>query len=180
MTPVLPELVTRRLRLRPFREADAADVHTLLSHPGVAAGMLSIPSPYPAGLALTWIRSRPAAAEEGRAYSWAITPQDGAALLGSVTLSPDPGQGRAELGYWIGVPFWGQGHATEAVAAVLAFGFGSLGLHRIHATVFPRNAASARVLEKSGFRREGLLRGYARKDGAFEDLVMYARLRTDG
>ena len=96
-----------------------------------------------------------------------------------MTRSPDPGQGRAELGYWIGVPFWGQGHATEAVAAVLAFGFGPLGLHRIHATVFPRNPASARVLEKSGFRREGLLRGYARKEGAFEDLVMYARLRTD-
>ncbi|WP_049760461.1 GNAT family N-acetyltransferase [Deinococcus deserti] len=172
-------MTTYRLLLRPFGEADAADVFTLLSSPEVAAGMLSIPFPYPPDLARTWIRSRRAAAEEGRAFSWAITLADTSELLGSVTLTPEPGQSRAELGYWLGVPYWGRGYASEAVPAALNFGFGTLALHRIQATVFPRNPASARVLEKAGFRREGLLRGDAKKGGTFEDLILFARLRSD-
>ncbi|MFC4427103.1 GNAT family N-acetyltransferase [Deinococcus navajonensis] len=179
MRPAIPEMTTSRLCLRPFVETDAGIVTTLLSTPEVAEGMLSIPFPYPADLARSWILSRPGAAEEGRAFSWAITHLDTAQLLGGVTLSPAPGQFRAELGYWLGVPFWRQGYASETVPAVLKFGFDLLNLHRIQATVFPGNPASARVLEKAGFCREGLLRGYARKGGTFHDLILYARLRCD-
>ncbi|UBV44677.1 GNAT family N-acetyltransferase (plasmid) [Deinococcus taeanensis] len=179
MSQVIPTLTTHRLRLRPFAEPDEPGLIDLLRSPQVADGMLSIPSPYPPELARSWILSRAAAAEQGQALSWAITLAETSQLLGGVTLSPDPGRTRAELGYWLGVPFWGRGYASEALPVILEFGYDHLGLHRIQATVFPRNRASARVLEKSAFRREGVLRGFARKGDTFEDLIMYARLRTD-
>jgi RimJ/RimL family protein N-acetyltransferase len=86
---------------------------------------------------------------------------------------------RADLGYWLGVPFWGQGYATEAARLVISYGFVRLQLHRIQARCFPRNRASARVLEKVGMRYEGLLRGYLRKGDAFEDALLFAILSTD-
>ncbi|GGL15363.1 GNAT family N-acetyltransferase [Deinococcus radiotolerans] len=179
MTPSPPEIRTARLHLRPFTDADAPALTTLLSHPQIAAGMRSIPSPYPPGLALTWIHSRPDAARQGRSFSWAVTDRQGGQLLGSVTLSPDPDQPRAELGYWIGVPHHGRGYATEAARLTLDFGFGPLHLRRLHATVFPWNAASARVLDKLGFQCEGTLRHAAFRDAQPTDLILYSRLNTD-
>jgi len=86
---------------------------------------------------------------------------------------------RAEIGYWIGRPFRGQGYAREAVRALLRLAFGPLGLVRIEAGVFPGNAASMRVLRANGFRREGRMRQEVRKDGVGRDVVLYARLRGD-
>ena len=62
---------------------------------------------------------------------------------------------RGTLGYWVGVPYWGRGYATEAAEAVLAHAFGALGLHRVQATHLTRNPASCRVMEKLGMRVEG-------------------------
>ena len=91
-------------------------------------------------------------------------------LLGAIGLGLVTPHRRGSLGYWLGVPFWGQGYATEAVRRVVAYGFAELRLHRIEATVFSGNAASARVLEKVGMRCEGTLRGYIFKGDAAIDL----------
>ena len=79
----------------------------------------------------------------------------GRELCGAVGLQIADAHRHAELGYWIGVPFWGKGYATEAASAAVAFGFDMLRLNRIYAHHFAGNTASQRVLEKIGMRHEG-------------------------
>jgi [ribosomal protein S5]-alanine N-acetyltransferase len=86
----------------------------------------------------------------------------------------------AEVGYWLGVPFWGRGIATRAVRLVTREAFAGQGeLRRLYALPFATNAASARVLEKAGYRREALLRESAVKDGVVLDQWLYAILRSE-
>ena len=98
-------------------------------------------------------------------------------LVGAIGLMVKPEHANAEMGYWVGVPYWNRGYAAEAARALIAFGFEALELERIHAHYFIRNPASGRVMEKAGMTREGLLRHAIRKNGVFEDLAVYAILR---
>ena len=82
----------------------------------------------------------------------------------------------AEIGYWLGEPFWGRGLATAAVSAFTAHAFANLGLRRVFARVLDWNPASARVLEKCGYVLEGRLRRGAIKDGKVVDELLYAKL----
>ncbi len=83
----------------------------------------------------------------------------------------------AEIGYWLGEPFWGQGIATKAVRALTEYAFAHLDLVRIYGTVFEWNPASARVLEKAGYTHEGRLRKSITKDGKIIDQLLYAIVR---
>lgn len=168
-----PELHTRRLRLRPFARSDADDVRRLAGDRRVADNTLNIPHPYEPGIAEDWIDGHPAAAIEGRQHVFAITMRDGGALVGAMGLIIEPRFFRAELGYWIGVPYWGNGYCTEAGRAVIAFAFDRLRLHRVYATHLARNPASGRVMQKLGMQREGVAVEHAWKRGVFEDLVLY-------
>jgi len=84
----------------------------------------------------------------------------------------------AEIGYWLGRPYWGRGLATAAVCAVTEHALTNLGLLRVYALPFEENAASCRVLEKAGYVREGVLRCAAIKEGRPRNMVMYARTRS--
>jgi [ribosomal protein S5]-alanine N-acetyltransferase len=172
----IPILETERLRLRPFTLDDAPDVRVLAGAPEVAATTLHIPHPYPAGAAEEWIGTHTEAAARGDGFAWAIERAEDRALLGGISLAVAAAHYRAEMGYWLGVPFWNQGSTTEAARRVVECGFKEFGLHRIQATCLPRNPASARVMQKAGMSYEGLLRGYVRKGDVFEDLAMYAVL----
>lgn len=175
----VPTLETARLHLRPFTLADAPRVRELAGDRRVAEPTLNIPHPYPAGLAEQWIGSHTSAAVEGRLYTFALERREDGALLGAIGVTPDARHRRAEIGYWLGVAYWGRGYMSEAARRVTAFGFADLGLRRVQATCLPRNPASARVMEHIGMRREGLLRGYVCKDETQEDILMYAFLRED-
>jgi RimJ/RimL family protein N-acetyltransferase len=83
----------------------------------------------------------------------------------------------AEIGYWLGEPFWGKGIATKAVKAVTEFAFDRFDLERVYAGVFETNPASARVLEKAGYVREGCFQRAVIKEGKIIDLLIYARLK---
>ena len=85
----------------------------------------------------------------------------------------------AEMGFWVAVKRWGQGYATEAARAVVAFGFRQWGLNRIYAHHMVRNPASGRVLARIGMKPEGLLRQRVRKWGMFEDVMLMAVLRAE-
>ena len=89
-------------------------------------------------------------------------------------LQSDVNRLSAELGYWLGEAHWGRGIMTEAVRAVTAHGFDALGVRRIFALPFAANAASARVLEKAGYRLEGVMREAVIKDGRITDQLLYA------
>ncbi|MBL0170331.1 MAG: GNAT family N-acetyltransferase [Gemmatimonadaceae bacterium] len=175
---VLPTLRTRRLILRPFTLADAPAVQRLAGAPEIYSTTRTIPHPYEDGMAEAWISSRADAFAAGQAASFAVTLEDNT-LVGATGLNLEPADHRAELGYWIGVPYWGHGYATESAEAVMAFGFESLQLHRIHACFLRRNPASGRVMEKLGMQYEGTRRQHEVKLGVHEDLVHYGILRTD-
>lgn len=103
------------------------------------------------------------------------------ALVGGLTLS-NIRRGvtqSASLGYWMGVRHAGQGFMTEAVGLLLPFVFRNLWLHRLEAACLPMNEASVRVLEKNGFRREGIARRYLKINGQWQDHVLYAILAED-
>lgn len=83
----------------------------------------------------------------------------------------------AEVGYWVGEPFWGQGIATRALKALTEYAFAEFDLARIYAEVFEWNPASCRVLEKAGFEYEGRMRKSATKDGQTIDMFLYSLTR---
>lgn len=84
------------------------------------------------------------------------------------------------LGYWMGGPFAGQGYMSEAVRTAIPFVFEHLWLHRLEAACLPDNAASMRVLERNGFRREGLALRYLKIDGVWQDHCLYGLVSDDG
>lgn len=173
----LPTLRTERLTIRPLELADAARVQELAGARAIADTTANIPHPYPDGVAPEWIGGRAAAWDTGKEASWAIANSEG--LIGGIGLRLHASDRRAELGYWLGVPYWGMGYATEASRSVLAFAFDTLDLNRVHACHLARNPASGRVLEKIGMRREGVFRQHETKWGVLEDLVMWGVLRGE-
>ncbi|MDP8911101.1 MAG: GNAT family N-acetyltransferase [Actinomycetota bacterium] len=170
-----PRLTTQRLVLRPFTQDDAPAVQRLASAKEIADGTLSIPHPYPDGAAAAWIAGH----AESDALQWAIVRRSDDELLGTIALRPEREHLRAEVGYWIGVSYWNQGYATDAVRAVLRHGLEGLALNRIYAHHFTRNPASGRVMQRAGMRHEGTLREHTLKDGEFLDSAVYAMLRDD-
>ncbi len=170
---------TTRLRLRPFTPEDAPEVERMAGERRVSEMTLNIPHPYPTGLAAQWIASHATAAADGTFYTFAVEQKANGLLLGGIAITPSARFRRAEIGYWLGIEHWNNGYTTEAARRIVAFGFEQLGLVRIQATCYPRNPASAKVMQKIGMTYEGLLRGYVYKDGIQEDIAMYAMLRSD-
>jgi RimJ/RimL family protein N-acetyltransferase len=175
----LPVLATPRLRLRPFTAADAPAVEQLAGAREVADTTARIPHPYPAGAAAEWIATHAEAWTAHRELALAVTLAEDGALVGSIGLVFSPEHEKAELGYWIGLPFWGKGFASEAAGALVEFAFTRLGLNRVEAHHMARNPASGRVLLKAGLRREGVSPAAMKKNGRFEDVVFYGALRSD-
>ncbi len=174
-----PTLETERLLLRPFAAGDAAAVARLAGDRRVADTTLRIPHPYDEGMAAEWIATHAPRFEAGEQAVFAVTGRADGALAGAVGLVVEPVFDRAELGYWIGVPFWNRGYCTEACRAVLRYGFAELGLHRVFASRFLRNEASGRVMRKLGMTREGMLRQHEKKWDRYEDLVVCGILRDE-
>ena len=174
-----PTLTTERLLLRPFDLADAPSVQRLAGDRAIADTTIAIPHPYPDGAAEEWIATHSTKYAGGTQAAFAITLRAEGTLVGAIGLLVLPAHRLAELGYWIAVPYWSRGFATEAGGTVLAFGFGEMRLNRIQAHHFTRNPASGRVLAKIGMRLEGIHRQSLRKWDAFEDVAQYAILLAD-
>lgn len=96
-------------------------------------------------------------------------------LCGAIGLNISSQKYKAELGYGIGVSYWGQGYCTEAAKATVAYGFKDVNLYRIHSSHFRRNPASGRVMQKIGMIQEDCLRQDANKWGVFEDRILYGK-----
>lgn len=174
-----PTLRTERLVLRPFAEGDAPSVHAIVSDREIAATTLTIPHPYPEGMAAEWISWHPERWEKGAGVVFAATLGEGGELVAAVGLDLDEPHRRGELGYWVARPHWGRGYATEAARAVVGFGFRALGLHRVQAQHFTRNPQSGAVMRKLGMRHEGCLRHHLQKWGEFVDVEVYGILADE-
>ena len=140
---------------------------------------LNIPYPYTEADADWWINHvAKTTLQQGRSVNWAIRRDDGFLIGGIGYHDFKLGKShKAELGYWLAKPYWGQGIMTEAVKKIAAFGFEELSLVRITANVFHFNMGSARVLEKAGFQLEGVLCKHYKKDGKIFDGRLYAMTR---
>ncbi len=173
-----PVLVTPRLRLRP---ADAGDA------PAIFEGYAQDPE---VTRYLVWRPHRSieethaylARCAEGWAseteYTWALVPREGGPLLGMIACRPNGH--RADLGYVLARAHWGRGYMTEAVRAVVAWALGRPECHRVWAVCDVENGASARVMEKAGLEREGILRRWLihpNRAAEPRDCLVYARVR---
>jgi RimJ/RimL family protein N-acetyltransferase len=146
----------------------------------IADTTISIPHPYSEQQARQWIAGFADLLPQGKVVVFGMTLKRAGSLVGTIGLRDiDAEHSQAELGFWVAVEYWGQGYATEAARAVVAFGFGQLGLNRIYAHHMVRNPASGRVLVKIGMKQEGLLRQRVRKWEVFEDVVPMALLREE-
>jgi RimJ/RimL family protein N-acetyltransferase len=175
----LPALAATRVVLRRIRPGDVPDLFTVFSDPEVMR--------YWDGVPMTAIEDASAYLahidDSFRArtlFQWAIAEQATDRLLGTCTLLHlSTTHRRAELGFALGQAHWGQGVATEAVRALIAFAFRDLDLHRLEADADPRNDRSLRLLEKLGFRREGLLRERYHVASELQDAVLLGLLRSE-
>ena len=129
------------------------------------------PHPYTKSHARGFIRHARSAVPE---TSFAIDVRGEAAGAISFMLNADVERVSAEIGYWLGEPFWGRGIATEALVAVTRYAIETHGLTRVYALPFASNTASCRVLEKAGYVLEARLRRSAIKDGVITDQLQYA------
>ena len=176
---IQPTLDTGRLRLRPFTLADAPAVQRLAGDWAIADTTLNVPHPYEAGMAEQWISTHQAQYDQRQAVVFAIVLKASDDLVGAISLGINQHFERAEMGYWIGKPYWNQGYCTEAARALLRYGFTDLGLNRIYASYLARNPASGRVMEKIGMTYEGCFRQHVKRWDRFEDLKFYAMLKED-
>ena len=166
------ELIGQHATLRPWRQGDAPSLVKYANNPNVARQLRDrFPHPYTAADARQFIQSV-AQARPTTTFAIAVAGE----AVGGVGFSPgaDVERYSAEVGYWLGEPFWGRGLTAEAVQLLSAYAFNTCSMLRLFALPFADNAQSIRVLEKAGFTREAILRASSVKHGAVRDQALYA------
>ena len=162
-------------QVRSYRAGDAAPLARYANNSNVSRNLRdTFPHPYTLSDADEWIAF---AAQQSPETNFAIA--SATEVIGGIglTLQQDVHRRSAEIGYWLGEPFWGRGIAAAALAAVSEHGFAEHDLVRLYACVYEGNPASARVLEKAGYVCEGRLRKSVTKNGRTIDQFLYARIR---
>jgi RimJ/RimL family protein N-acetyltransferase len=165
--------------LRQWRDDDVDALVALCQDPEIVH-WIRVPVPYRREEAGAYLGSRDPAARAGSAAHLAIAAAGDDAPLGSISLLrffwPDR---RGEVGYWLGAPGRGRGHATRAVRLICQWGFRALSLERIELQAATGNAASQHVAQRAGFTREAVLRSYVEGADGRHDLVCFGLLATD-
>jgi len=166
-------------KIRKWALSDAADLAKALSNKNIQDRLRDgLPYPYTEQDGKAYI-SAMLSANEDETFAFAVTVDNRA--IGSIGVFRQGNIHRqtAELGYYLAEEYWGMGIMTEAVKQICDYVFSNSDIIRIYAEPFADNAASCRVLEKSGFQYEGTLRSNAVKNGKVVDMKMFSRLRTD-
>ncbi|KWU62653.1 MULTISPECIES: GNAT family N-acetyltransferase [Bacillus cereus group] len=174
-----PKLETERLLLRELTLLDAEAMFHYFSKESVIRyfGMDSFENIEQAKTTIQTFRKRN---EEGSVFRWGIEKKGTDQLIGTCGFHLiNKHHKRAEIGYELDDTYWGQGYATEALQAMLAYGFETLHLIRIAAVVYIENEASRNLLKKAGFQEEGLLRKYMIQNDVAHDTVVYSLLKED-
>jgi RimJ/RimL family protein N-acetyltransferase len=171
-----PVIESKRLLLRPFQSGDAKDVQRLAGNINVSATTLNIPYPYYDGLAEEWISTHVDDWNNRTSMTYAITNRNNFELLGVMSLVSIHGT-EAELGYWVGEPFWGNGYCTEAAKVFVKFVFTKIDILNISGEHLLSNVASGNVMKKIGMRY--LKRTQKRdRNGVLSQLELYELTKT--
>jgi RimJ/RimL family protein N-acetyltransferase len=169
------EIVLSRCRLRPFRDGDQASIARYANNRHVWINLRDrFPHPYTRADADAWVQQ-----VAGQDPPMQCGVEVEGEVVGGIglTLQEDVHRRSAEIGYWLGEPFWGRGIMSEVVPAFTAYAFATFDVCRLYATVFEWNPSSARILEKAGYVLEGHLRKSVTKDGWTIDQLLYALVR---
>jgi 8-oxo-dGTP diphosphatase len=148
-----PVLHTARVKLRPLVAADATAFHRLINDWDICRKLPDAPFPYPAALAGDWIAAAATDRAANKAHHFALVHEG--VLIGCAGLRLARDKKSAELGYWLGKKFWGQGFAREVAARLVSWGFATLSVAKITATVAADNEVSIAVLARAGFTQTG-------------------------
>lgn len=176
----MPVFSTGRLSLNPVSNSDSKDIQSAAAIREIADTMISLPHPYPSGEATRYIQRQCAETEAGHSYTFILRAESTGDFLGLIELRAiETEHSQAELSFWLAKSAWHQGYMREALPIVVEFALVELGLNRLYAYHMLRNPASGRILQKTGFRQEGLLRQRVRKWGLYEDVAIWAMLRRD-
>lgn len=175
---------TKRLKLRNLRKSDAKDIVENINNLNVSKWLILVPYPYTKKDALWWINKTQKESRESprKNYTFGIELSREKKIIGAIGIdSVNEYQGIGNVGYWIGENYHKKGYGSEALEKILDFAFFKLKLRRIEAGVFAENPSSGKLLEKFGFKQEGL-RVKARKskaDGKIKDEILYGLLKED-
>lgn len=179
MAKEFPVIETERLILREVTTEDDRDMLEYLSDQDVVKPMGLEPFQTESDVwdEINWYKS---IYNEGTGIRWGITLKDSGKVIGSCGfLNMLSKHHRAEIGYELSQEHWGKGIASEALEAVVTYGYQHFQLERIEALIEPANFPSQKLVEKQGFKREGLLRHYEFTCGKFDDLYMYSIIKKD-
>ncbi|SNS47924.1 Protein N-acetyltransferase, RimJ/RimL family [Ekhidna lutea] len=165
------------ITIRPLAKEDARQIAGLLNNKNIWNNLRDyIPSPYSKKDALEFING---ISEQDPRVTFAITYKNETCGVIGLIQQTDIYRLSAEIGYWVGEPYWGKGIATSALKLATDYGFEKLSLERIFAGTFSHNAASRRVLEKCGYKKEGVARSAVLKNNQILDEHKYAILKSD-
>lgn len=165
--------------IRPWRIEDAKDLAQMLNNKNILDNLRDgLPYPYTEEDAKYYITAM-LSADKTKTFAFAITIED--KVIGSIGIfrCENIHFRTAEMGYYIGEPYWGRGITTSAVRQACSYVFEHTNIIRVFAEPFAHNAASCRVLEKAGFVLEGILRSNAVKNGRILDMKMYSLIKQD-
>ncbi len=170
------EFLSGKYKIRDWQRDDAESVARYANNRKIWINLRDIfPHPYTIANAEAFLSI---VMEDDPKTVFAITNEVEAIGSIGLVLGKDVHRFTTELGYWLAEPFWGKGIMTEAVKGITEYAFRSFGLKRVYAEPYTTNLASARVLEKAGFKYEGLLRASAFKNGRLVDQLLYARVKV--
>ncbi len=178
------ELRTKRLVLRRPRKNDLPNLVKNISNIRVSKWLLTVPYPYTIKDARWYLNhsAKKWGARKKTGYAFFIALKSNRHVIGGCGIDGiNKSQGTAEVGYWLGEKYWRRGYGSEALDAMLKFTFNSLKLRRVSAPIFAGNPSSGKLLEKYGFKKEGLKRKSAvcKANGKIRDEVVYGLLKEE-
>lgn len=172
-------LKTQRLILRSPKASDIPRIVKFANNSKVADMTLNIPFPYKEKDAILWINRANKGLQDESKFIFAVCRESTNKFIGGIGLEINKRFNRAELGFWIGEPFWSKGFATEAAGEMIRFGFEDVKLNKILATHLPNNPASGKVMVKNGMVKEGELKEHVRKNEEYLSLIQYRITRNE-
>jgi RimJ/RimL family protein N-acetyltransferase len=173
-----PKIKGLLVDLRELSINDARDISHLMTY-NISKSLWQVPFPYTGENAQNFINSSHRDFKSVKAVNFAIQYKNNLGdvnrLVGIISLKNiDSDNRKANVGYWVGELYWGNGIATESVALVINYAFSVLGLEEVYAYVYSENKASIRVLEKNGMTKKGMVNEYNEMSGRYKNTIKFA------
>ncbi len=173
----IPIIKSQNFLLRPFRKGDEESLQRNINNKNIYKNTATVPYPYTTKGAKFWVKKNLDLMKVKSPETINFVIEKDGEVAGSIGLMNIERGHKAEIGYWLGEKYWGGGIMTRAVKLVTDYGFKNLRLKRIYGYVFSFNLGSQKVLGKSGFKLEGIMRKESKKDGKFIDTYVFGKIK---